>query len=287
MKLGRKQLAVLGLPAALIVGAVLGRLRHDAHDGESVTPSVADWCAPGLEPIEGGACFASPHEPQGLIVYLHGRYTPETQNEELERQARVARLAGARGFSVVAFRGKQGACIGAELATYWCWPSNERTQDAGVETVAAWDLALRTAEVRIGKTARYLLGFSNGGYFATLIATRSLLALDAIAIVGAGPVEPTRALGPKTPLLLVTADEDGALDDMLRLEAELVHESWPHVFTSREGRHALTEFDVETALDFFMKKKIASRRPIRKLDSGVEPANDTPQTPPVVPDPDE
>jgi hypothetical protein len=119
-----------------------------------------------------------------------------------------------------------------------------------------------------------------------------LLAVDAIAIVSGGPVEPTHALGPKTPLLLVTADEDGAQAEMLRLEAELVRESWPHVLTSREGMHALTEFDVDTALDFFTKKKIAPRRPIRKLDAGMESDDDRrdtdaqPTTPPAAVSPD-
>lgn len=265
--------AVAGLLGLAVLYVRFGRASENG-------PPIADWCAPGLEPIEGGGCFvAAQGSAQGLVIYLHGRYTPETTNEELDRQARVGRMAAARGFSVLAFRGKQGGCVGPELASYWCWPSNERTQDAGPSTIASWDAALAAAEGRMGKGARYVLGFSNGGYFAALIATRALMPVDAIAIVGGGPVEPTRASGPKPPLLLITADEDGALDSMLLLETELKREGWPHTLMGREGVHALTDFDIDTALTFFARAHrerlpldppISTRRPRARRDAAVE-----------------
>lgn len=287
LKLGPREIGVLsgafaGFMLVLSLGVRACMKGTDSTDGGT----IAEWCAPGLEPL-GDACFAAAANPRGLVVYLHGRYPPELEKEETERQARVARMATARGFAVIAFRGKQGACPAAELATYWCWPSNARTQDAGPEVVTAWSASLADAEKRIGKVPRHLLGFSNGAYFATLIATRALLPFEAIAIVSGGPVQPTKALGAKPPILLVTADDDGAQPEMLRLESELKREAWPSTLTSREGGHALTDFDVGTALDFFEKKKIATRRPV-PFDAGVSlDASSIPSPIPAIEDDDE
>lgn len=261
--------ALAGALAAVTLAVVLAARAC----GRGERAGVADWCAPGLEPL-GDACFAGASgEAKGLVVYLHGRYPPERAAEETDRQSRVARMASARGFAVLALRGKQGACPAPEVASYWCWPSSERTQDAGPEAVAAWGASLEAAEARTGKVPRYLLGFSNGAYFAALIATRALARFDAIAIVSGGPVEPTKARGAKPPILLVTADDDAAQDEMLRLEAELRREGWPSALTSREGGHALTDFDVDAALGFFLRTQqrakspfgppFAARRPLR------------------------
>jgi predicted esterase len=269
LRLGRREIALgvaLAVFVLLVSLVVRAAMRRPSVDENGVVQ--ADWCATGLEPV-GDACFAAAPESKALIVYLHGRYTPETEGEEKERQARVARMATASGFSVIAFRGKQGGCVGPELATYFCWPSNEKTQDAGPETVTSWSASLASVEKRIGNVPRYLLGFSNGAYFAALITTRALMPFDAVAIVSGGPVEPTKAFGAKPPILLVTADDDGAQDEMLRLESELARERWPKTLASREGPHALTDFDVDMALKFFQRAPIPTRRPIHSVDAAA------------------
>jgi len=238
-------------------GAVVGVLLLVicfAKRKEEDTLAPLAWCAPGLEPIAGGGCFAGSRAQGGsLIVYLHGRYSNETAPQEMARQSRVARMANARGFSVLALRGRQGQCSAPEFAEYFCFPSNERNQEAGAPTVASWAEALAEAEARAGRTPRYLLGFSNGGYFATLIATRALMDFDAIAIAGAGPVEPTRAHGAKKPILLITADEDVSATSMMQLDDELTRESWPHAIVTRDGGHELLESDIDAALTFFVR----------------------------------
>ena len=270
--------AIAGVFSALVLGLAFGvRACTKSRPPEIDGGAIADWCAEGLEPM-GDACFAN--GTKGLIVYVHGRYPPEQAKDERELQARVARMATGRGFAVIAFRGKQGACPAPEVQSYFCWPSNERTQDAGPEVVSSWSPSLAEAEKRTGNIPRYLLGFSNGAYFATLIATRALLPFDAVAIVSGGPVEPTKARGSKPPILLVTGDDDAAQPEMLRLESELKREGWPLTFTSREGSHTLAEFDIGTALDFFEKKKIASRRPI-PFDAGAGADAAPQETPPI------
>jgi predicted esterase len=215
-------------------------------------------------------------------VYLHGRYPSDAAAEELDRQSRVARRAKSQGFAVLALRSPQALCTAPELADWFCWPSSERNADAGAEIVQAWNKPLAAARERAGSRERFLLGFSSGGYFAGLIASRALLAVDGVVVAHGGPVEPVHALGPKPPLLLLSADDDVAQDDMLRLDTELTRDGWPHDSYARYGGHALTNEDIDAALSFFsraherlpLQPPLALHRPVAHArDAGeiVEP----------------
>jgi poly(3-hydroxybutyrate) depolymerase len=244
----KKSIAVGALVGVVVVLA-LAFFRRAPAVIEHPIEAGPTWCAPGFEPIEGG-CLAGTGP---LVVYLHGRYALASLPGEVDRQTRLAKMAVARGFSVLALRGRQGQCIAPELADHWCWPSNERNEDDAKTYVADFTTAIEAAETRVGKSKRYLLGFSNGGYFAAIFATRALLPFDAIAIAGAGPVEPTRAWKTKPPILLITADDDFSCESMLELDRELVRESWPHDIVSRDGGHELTDGDMDAALTFFTR----------------------------------
>jgi predicted esterase len=261
--LGLVALVVVGGAGAVLVALKAPPTRVVAGTDVEVDAGIEAWCAEGLTPIEGGGCFAAPPAraslpalatPVPLLVYLHGRYSPKTLEEEHVRQARVARLGNAKGFGVLALRGVQGECTQEELADTWCWPSNPRNVDHGEAFFARMKPAMTAARTRLGAGGpNHLLGFSNGAYFAALIATRSFGPFDAIAIAHGGPVQPTRAAGTTPPLLLITADDDPSDGEMRQLDAELVREKWPHEFVGREGAHALLDWDVDIALTFFAR----------------------------------
>ncbi len=226
-----------------------GPSRTEVHEREG-----ASWCGVGLESIAGEGCFApskSPERSTALLVYLHGRYSAESASEERDRQARVARLGTARGHAVLALRGKQGQCTDPRFAAWWCWPSTETRAPDGPAFVARWSVAVREAERRSHPARRVLLGFSNGGYFAALIASRALAPFDAVAVAHAGPVDPMVPVGARPPMLLVDADDDPSGPEMSRLDSALTREGWPHVVVVREGGHALPDWDVAMALAFF------------------------------------
>jgi predicted esterase len=257
-------LGVLAVSTGVLIEGRARDLRAASagEPGGAAEGAIVKWCAAGLEAIPGGGCFALAPErtaraggktppPPALLVYLHGRYAPETEAEELERQARVARMGTARGYSVLALRGKQGQCTDPQLATWWCWPSNERNAADGPAFVASWSTALAEAERRARPRRRVLLGFSNGGYFASLIAARALLPLDAVTVAHAGPVAPMSPVRTKPPMLLIDADDDPSSPEILHLDSDLTREGWPHAMVIREGTHALPEWDVEMALTFF------------------------------------
>jgi predicted esterase len=222
-------------------------------------------CADGLEPLAVGGCWSAPAvQPEGLVVYLHGLYPSATPAEELDRQARVAKLASAKKFATLALRGQEGECTNPERAAYVCWPSNERNATDADRFVAAWTPALEEARRRLGLGAtagravpRYVLGFSNGGYFAGLLATRGLFEAKAFAVAHAGPVEPVGAwphgAASRPPILLLSADDDASQPDMVKFETELGRFGWQVETAVRDGGHALTDSDVDAALTFFVR----------------------------------
>jgi predicted esterase len=212
-------------------------------------------------------------------VYLHGRYAKDAAFDETDRQRRLAARATARGFAVVALRSQLGACTGPGLSTWFCWPSTQ-PNDAIVAFVRSWNQALDAAQTRSRSPARYLLGFSNGAYFVGLVATGGLFDASAYVIAHGGPIEPVRAIGDKRPMLLLSADDDVAQDDMIRFDQELAREGWERESYARLGGHALTDEDIDSAIAFFAsagdKRSFAPpaslHRPIRHArDAGVCP----------------
>jgi predicted esterase len=262
----RRQVAVIaGVAVALGAGGALYRVTRrtvpEAPLTAAVNPSAqpddapGDWCAPGFEPIRGHACFARDRTNSAapLIVYLHGRYARDAASDEIDRQRRLALRATGLGYAVLALRGRLGTCTSPELASWYCWPSNETNASAGPAFVEGWTTALEAAQERAGSRQRFLLGFSNGGYFADLIASRGLLEVDALVVAHGGPVEPVHALRGTPPLLLLSADDDIAQDEMIRLDEELTREHWAHDSYARAGAHGLTDGDIDNALIFFSR----------------------------------
>jgi len=214
----------------------------------------ADWCAQGFEPIVGGCLALSPSaQAQPLLVYLHGRYARDAAAEEVDRQRRLGATATGRGFAVLALRGRLGECTAAELSQWFCWPSNEHNADGAGAVVGAWTGALEEAHRRAHSKSRFVLGFSNGAYFAGLLATRALFDADAFVIAHGGPVEPVHATRGTPPLLLLSADDDVSQDDMMHLDEELTREHWAHDSYARAGTHGLSDEDIDAALTFFTR----------------------------------
>jgi predicted esterase len=287
-----------GIAAAVVAtgaGAALVHLRSRRPTATAQAPETVlaepaeappDWCGTGFVPIAGGGCLAASKEPgasERLVIYLHGRYARDADSEEMDRQRRLATRALSRRFAVLALRGRLGTCTAPELANWFCWPSNERNADEAPAFVRVWSQALRTATDKTGARRRFLLGFSNGGYFAGLLASRGLLEVEAVAIAHAGPVEPVAARARKAPLLLLSADDDIAQDDMIRLDEELVREKWPHDSYARTGGHGLTDEDIDAALTFFsraaeplpLQPPLPLHRPVHHVhDASVEASDD-------------
>jgi predicted esterase len=242
----------------------LARRRSVSLADEHVS-APAEWCPPGFVGIVGDGCFAAgTGVARGLVVYLHGRYAPGAEDEERQRQTRVASVGARLGYAVLALRGAQRQCTSAEYTDWWCWPSNERNVSDGPAFIERARRALTEAERRAfpasstgseARGRRLLFGFSNGGYFASAIASRGWLSFDAIVIAHAGPVPPMHPSGKKPPILLIDADDDASGPEMDRLDDALEEAAWPHARVVREGGHALPAWDVEQAFTFFERTR--------------------------------
>jgi dienelactone hydrolase len=213
-------------------------------------------CGDGLSAIAEDACFSAPigSKPAPLLLYLHGLYQPDAMREELDRQARVAKHAVARGYAVLALYGRMGICdTRGDHLDWMCWPSNEQVASRAAEVVASWKEPLARARQRAGNGRTYVLGFSNGAYFAGLLAVRDLFSANAYAIAQGGPVEPVHALGHRAPILLLSTTEETPQvhAEMDRFGAELAADGWSFVQEERTGWHELNDQDIDAALDFF------------------------------------
>ncbi|MGH7284455.1 MAG: alpha/beta hydrolase [Polyangiaceae bacterium] len=218
-------------------------------------------CAPGFVAIAEDACLETPiadpaeKKPVPLLLYLHGLYQPEQMGEELARQERVGKHARERGVAVLALRGEMGICdVHGDRVGWVCWPSNEHVAYRAREVVASWKAPIAKARAQVGNGPTYVLGFSNGAYFAGLLAVRDLFPADAFVVAQGGDVEPVHALGNKRPLLLLSTDNEAptVLAEMERFASALAADGWSFVEEERPGGHELTDEDVDAALDFLL-----------------------------------
>jgi predicted esterase len=250
-----------------VLGAALGAALSLAP--ASCTPpkpvatlSASDsWCPDGFEVGPQDTCFAVPEattKDTPVLVYLHGMYAGHGSPEEW----RLVRGAVSRGYAVVVPRGKRGLCAWkAELHDHFCWPQETEDPQAFKNVVAEWDRVLWQVDAILegGSHKRYVLGFSNGGFFASYIAEHGLFPAQAYAIAGGGPLEAAQKPAKAVPIMLLSAQDDAAESAKTKeLHEGLSKVGWTHAFCTRPGQHPLAAEDVEAALRFFKHEQDGS-----------------------------
>jgi predicted esterase len=221
---------------------------------ETSEPASTPWCGEGYRALDESTCLALPPtftQPPSLVIFAHGMIAPSAL--PTEEQATLLAAAHASGFAVLFGRGKQGLCAWqADVAEHYCWP----TTQAAVEKetpgiVAAWNdaqgRAERAAGVRFAR--RYLVGFSNGGYFTAFVAVQGRMPIDGAAVVGAGrsEVDPSLFGSERPPLYLAVGDQEAesTRHDAATLEQALTQHGWPVKYVVHEGRgHTIKEDDL-------------------------------------------
>lgn len=154
-------------------------------------PVETDWCSAGWIGLDDHTCFHVPETAlrgAPILYVLHGAMAPDSLPVDL--QATAAEAAEALGAVAVFPRGKPGLCTwDPSVETYACWPTRRETVDAAAPALLEeWMRAEALMERILGGTfgGRYVMGFSNGGYFASYVALEGLVAVDGAALVGAG-----------------------------------------------------------------------------------------------------
>ena len=228
------------------------------------TLSASDsWCPDGFEVGPQDTCFAVPEtttKDTPVLVYLHGMYAGHGSPEEW----RLVRSTVNRGYAVVVPRGKRGLCAWkAELKDHFCWPQETEDPQAFKNVIAEWDRVLWQVDAILegGSHKRYVLGFSNGGFFASYIAEHGLFPAQAYAIAGGGPLEAAHKPAKAVPIMLLSAQDDAVESAKTKeLHEGLAKVGWAHAYCTRPGQHSLAAEDVEAALRFFKHEQDGSLR---------------------------
>jgi predicted esterase len=203
----------------------------------SWNPVETDWCAQGWIGLDDHTCFHVPEEViagMPLIIVLHGAISPDTLPSSLQAAAQEA--ADALGFIALFPRGRQGLCAwDPSVEGYYCWPTRRVHVDAEApalleEMMSAEALLQQLLGINFGR--RYVIGFSNGGYFASYIGLEGLIDVDGIGLVGAGRsiLEEELFSHARPPFYIAVGALETAhvIASAYNLEAVLTEHGWPH-----------------------------------------------------------
>ncbi|MDB4945351.1 MAG: hypothetical protein JWP97_4885 [Labilithrix sp.] len=213
------------------------------------------WCPEGFEVGPQDTCFAVPEtttRDTPVLVYLHGMYVGHGSADEWK----LVHSAIDKGFAVVVPRGKRGLCAWKEeLKDHFCWPQESEDPQAFKNVVAEWDRVLWQVDAILegGSHKRYVLGYSNGGFFAEYLAAHDLFPAQAYAIVNGGSLPGAMSKPAKAaPMMLVAAEGDSdQAPKMKELHDGLAKAGWLHAYCTRPGAHPLASQDLDASLRFF------------------------------------
>lgn len=235
------------------------------------------WCPDGFEVGPQDTCFAVPEKTSKdtpVLIYLHGMYAGHGSADEWN----LVRSAASRGFAVVMPRGKRGLCAWkAELKDHFCWPQEVDDPQAFKNVVAEWDRVLWQVDALLetGTHKRYVLGYSNGGFFAAYIAEHGLFPAQAYAVVNGGPLEAVPKSAKPMPMMLISAQDDPSQSPKMKeLHDGLNKVGWAHAFCTRPGQHPLAREDVDAALGFFKHENEGAKGPqANACEGGTSPGD--------------
>jgi len=209
----------LALPVAVTAeGAKPARAREQKEkekgkQKEKEKPPHMAWCAAELETLPGDVCFAPvAHQPDAtrtLVIFLHGLVKAGAGWQH--SQMRLAARGGKRlGFSVLAPRGKKGISrYGADMVS---WPTSRAARAAHeAALLSTWVSSQKLIEKRQGAPFDevFVVGFSNGAYYAGSLALRGRLSVDGYAVfAGGSPYRPSAAVDKRAPIFVGISSKD-------------------------------------------------------------------------------
>jgi predicted esterase len=210
-------------------------------------------CPRGWTELSGDACLLK-GEAEGLIVYFHGMMapTPRTLGWELSF---ISVAAKRRHVPVIVLRGTPGLCDwAADYKDWWCWPSaRTRLPDVGT-TLERLDGVLVAATQALGRPlpAPLFVGYSNGGYFLTMVMGDTKALASGFVVMNGGPVKGVAFLPERrAPTLLISGVDDTIQRPAMEsLRATLESAAWTPSWFLRKGSHPPEPEDFARVLEF-------------------------------------
>lgn len=218
-------------------------------------PVETEWCSEGWQGLDERTCFYVPSQPNGeVLVFLHGMMPPDASPAGMQKMVRDE--AEKRGAVALFPQGRTGLCSWAEEVKSWyCWPTSRSHVDQHAAPLFAefeHDLLLVQSLFGLALTKTYVLGFSNGGYFASYAALENGWPVAGVGLVAAGRSFVDTALLPthRPPVFIRVGelDQTSVKNSAQNLAFVLSQESWPHDFKLQAGKgHELWPSDVAAA----------------------------------------
>ncbi|HHH11238.1 MAG TPA: DUF255 domain-containing protein [Sorangium sp.] len=231
----------------------------------AATNGAKPWCAPELETLPGDVCYASDPKQlprRTLVVFLHG-WVQHGMGWQYAQQRAIVRGAGRLGFSVLTPRGRTGASKkgGANIVS---WPTGMEAQKKYEQALLdEWRSAQATIEQRQGAPFDevFVVGFSNGAYYASSLAMRGRLKVAGYAMFAGGSAyPPSAAKDMRAPVFLGICSKDNTATAARRLRDQLRRSGWPHRAETRTVGHTMADRHLDHALNYLRKQHGASGR---------------------------
>ncbi|XXT25338.1 dienelactone hydrolase family protein [Sorangium sp. So ce429] len=208
-------------------------------------PVETEWCSAGWSGLDDHTCFHVPETAARgapILLVLHGAMAPDSLPGAL--QAIAAEAARALGVVAVFPRGRPGLCTWEpSVETHLCWPTRRETVDAAAPAlIEEWMRAEALLARILGGTfgRRYVMGFSNGGYFASYVALEGLIDIDGAGLVGAGRmvIEEHLFSQERSPIYIAVGEQELAstVASAENLADVLTQHGWEHELVVHPGR---------------------------------------------------
>ncbi|WP_437312132.1 alpha/beta hydrolase [Sorangium sp. So ce388] len=208
-------------------------------------PVETEWCSAGWSGLDDHTCFHVPETAARgapILLVLHGAMAPDSLPGGL--QAIAAEAARALGVVAVFPRGRPGLCTwDPSVETHLCWPTRRETVDAAAPAlIEEWMRAEALLARILGGTfgRRYVMGFSNGGYFASYVALEGLVDVDGAGLVGAGRmvIEEHLFSQERPPIYIAVGEQELAstVASAENLADVLTQHGWEHELVVHPGR---------------------------------------------------
>lgn len=221
----------------------------------AVAPPVADAppCPAPFETLPGGSCFYAPQAGKPSLpvtIFLHGMTTSALF--ALSGGQRLAEASGGR-FAVLAPLGRQGDCDWSEeVARHHCWPSHPNQEAKLAVLVERLRADLLEIRRRLpNHEPPVLVGFSNGGAAATLLAShKDLFEWGGLVVLNAGSSAPLEGTPTLRTLLRAARGDRWHHPTMVELRERLEQSGWSPLWEERDGPHALEASDFASVARF-------------------------------------
>jgi predicted esterase len=206
------------------------------------------WCAPGLT--------ASSEQATGtLVIFLHSLVSA-APTAAWEQQLRMQRLADSYDFTILIPQGRPGLGPGRDPGVL-AWPTAQELQvQYETELLAEWRAGVERARALGGAFARvFLIGFSNGAYYATSLTFRERFPCDGVAVFAGGSGSKYQRLTAarakrRTPMFVGYGTLDPDNRQQRALVSLLKALGWPHRALAAKVGHTVAAEQLRAALRF-------------------------------------